>query len=152
MAKRTCKRRRSRHRKRIATLITSPLARGTVLPRNPQSLIPACAGQTWGRFYGVPVIFSHPRLRGADAGERWARTRVCLSSPLARGRPSCSTPSCPYLPLIPACAGQTHKAKKCKLAGSSHPRLRGADAQSTPWPSLATLSSPLARGRRHARV
>ena len=127
MAKRTCKRRRSRHRKRIATLITSPLARGTVLPRNPQSLIPACAGQT--RLWSRPSHHSpsHPRLRGADFSPL----------PLGNQRP----------PLIPACAGQTTTISQAVASSPSHPRLRGADFPNPAHNRLAGLSSPLARGR-----
>ena len=130
---------------------SSPLVRGKH-PSMPRALsairiIPACAGQTTHTLLEPYDLSDHPRLCGANRVCDARGWLVAGSSPLVRGKPSCSTSSKVHCRIIPACAGQTAWNACGSPTVPDHPRLCGANFA---LPSLSTLhvgSSPLVRGK-----
>ena len=90
---------------------SSPLARGT--RRIPArgllggGLIPACAGNTRGRWWRQARVGAHPRLRGEHPPFGNYLSPVAGSSPLARGTLALRAGGAGRARLIPACAGNT---------------------------------------------
>ncbi len=134
---------------------SSPLARGRPLDTRRdgagERIIPACAGPTPATVVAVNRPGDHPRLRGADRDTDAGSCLDAGSSPLARGRHDSLVSEAADVRIIPACAGPTWSSRIRRAAWKDHPRLRGADGQST-WSSGVTVgSSPLARGRPSGR-
>ena len=69
---------------------SSPHARGklreTEIALQAPRLIPACAGKTFRRHCSKHRHKAHPRMRGENVDEVWARFRRAGSSPHARGK------------------------------------------------------------------
>ena len=68
------------------------------------------------------------------------------SSPLARGLPATSASACMRIRIIPARAGFTWPPPWCRRCARDHPRSRGVYGSAATRQSVATGSSPLARG------
>ena len=109
-------------------------------------LIPAGAGRTFQFLSVGSGCGAHPRWRGADSSLNRPGSRVCGSSPLARGGPDVKQMRIDADGLIPAGAGRTWPPRRSRPGTRAHPRWRGADTPVTAssWPSVG--SSPLARG------
>ena len=108
---------------------SSPLARGTPLPRIPRGvvdrLIPARAGNTLRTTDSVRRKPAHPRSRGEHIALSAAAAAGSGSSPLARGTPYFDNAQLKAIRLIPARAGNTTPGGLVKRAGAAHPRSRG---------------------------
>ena len=129
---------------------SSPRVRGTpfgcVLLAVGAGIIPACAGNT-----RTPRGFrtgrrDHPRVCGEHLDGGFAPRRCGGSSPRVRG-----TRSAPRMPLrctgiIPACAGNTRKARPKPHAGRDHPRVCGEHSGEGGEPEPKSGSSPRVRG------
>ena len=109
-------------------------------------LIPARAGRTRKRPHAVSMPRAHPRSRGADTGQDWARPLLAGSSPLARGGPAGQAPGRVRPGLIPARAGRTVGCCPERTNSRAHPRSRGADGAWAEVQRSIQGSSPLARG------
>ena len=94
---------------------SSPLARGKrtadARGRDPQRIIPACAGETPRGQGLVGHGRDHPRLRGGNPRRSCMSGSVRGSSPLARGKLTERLALAPDLGIIPACAGETRSAR-----------------------------------------
>ena len=89
-------------------------------------LIPAHAGKTVSVIEMIRPMGAHPRSRGENCLASLALSQVAGSSPLTRGKQRLRPMPSPYLGLIPAHAGKTHRMKSvaASLMGSS-PLTRG---------------------------
>ncbi len=113
----------------VSSIGSSPRARGTLYNSLPGILrgrfIPACAGNTLGRWRVSDTRPVHPRVRGEHYRSRKSAEKDHGSSPRARGtrcrRYSWGTQS----RFIPACAGNTAGRCKPTAAAAVHPRVRG---------------------------
>ena len=74
--------------------------------------------------------------------EAWAG-----SSPLTRGKPSCTACPARQSRLIPAHAGKTSTIARVRALPTAHPRSRGENLQRVDADHAASGSSPLTRGK-----
>ena len=108
---------------------SSPHARGTLCDRirheQDLGIIPACAGNTPGRWPFARTGWDHPRMRG----EHRAFMRFCAvslgSSPHARGTRWSDSDLSYARGIIPACAGNTAPTPGLTFGLWDHPRMRG---------------------------
>ena len=110
-------------------------------------LIPAGAGQISRYRGGYPRPGAHPRRCGADD---YGGTPVKMkrgSSPQVRGRYLADLNRADGLGLIPAGAGQMHRAFLVCASLKAHPRRCGADDWWAVTDKTARGSSPQVRGR-----
>ena len=129
---------------------SSPLSRGIrgtdTLTRTHVRIIPALAGNTFGRVEAVAGAGDHPRSRG----KYWQRGEIEVgfggSSPLSRGIPGCEYPENHRGGIIPALAGNTTDTMECSAPGSDHPRSRGEYLSGSSSLVEKRGSSPLSRG------
>lgn len=111
--------------------------------------------------------FIHPLIREAGELRKIYPQHPCDSSPLARGRPSMSTPLNRFLQIhhllrgadtysnnpkspvwfIPSCEGQISRGHRTNRANMIHPLLRGANSSYRRFPICCCDSSPLAKGK-----
>ena len=137
-------------RRRINSLGSSPLARGTrqsgagKLTR--RGLIPARAGNTGRVAVTGGVRRAHPRSRGEHRLSAHLYFDLPGSSPLARGTLTGGAPAICRVGLIPARAGNTCFRLSVRLASRAHPRSRGEHLKIWSGPPVVRGSSPLARG------
>ena len=112
-----------------AGLGSSPLARGTPSPSQPQpalsGLIPARAGNTQHETADCDSARAHPRSRGEHPTTSRLKTPHPGSSPLARGTPSAIFERLWCAGLIPARAGNTAGLFPKDAFYRAHPRSRG---------------------------
>ena len=135
---------------------SSPHARGTrrarVLEDRSGGIIPACAGNTVFRRWGISRGWDHPRMRG----EHWqlfvAEPVDQGSSPHARGTLEVVVIRGDEVGIIPACAGNTGMALTMPGCLRDHPRMRGEHGEDPHEFRLAEGSSPHARGTLAFRV
>ena len=134
---------------------SSPLTRGKLLERfwnaMLRGLIPAHAGKTLVRTHVTMRESAHPRSRGENRETGRIRVRSLGSSPLTRGKLPPRSARGRRRGLIPAHAGKTCFRRSVWRRGPAHPRSRGENDQGAPdhvWPAG---SSPLTRGKLHAR-
>ena len=99
-----------------------------------------------------PFAPSHLRSRGVDFAVTHRRRRLPGSSPLTRGRPHPPGRHRRGRGLIPAHAGSTAGCFVGERVRSAHPRSRGVDAIEAGDAGIDEGSSPLTRGRQHARA
>ena len=135
-------------------------------------LIPAHAGKTRGdRRYGKNHR-AHPRSRGENEALGAALGELAGSSPLTRGKHSCSRSDRAQRGLIPAHAGKTYGFRAASVWPRAHPRSRGenglrlsrlspppwlipAHAGKTPIPAVDTRTTeahPRSRGENRRRL
>ena len=129
---------------------SSPLARGLredgAQGLDGDRIIPARAGFTSGDRPVLTAAPDHPRSRGVY-GSTPLRTNTALgSSPLARGLHRARRPPGRPQRIIPARAGFTRPGIGLSGTRKDHPRSRGVYTPHTLRRTLATGSSPLARG------
>ena len=109
-------------------------------------IIPACAGSTMPRTFGVALGRDHPRMRGEHAytskSSGWRRG----SSPHARGALANKSRRLTDGGIIPACAGSTQSAGDSPARARDHPRMRGEHKISRGALAPCKGSSPHARG------
>ena len=129
---------------------SSPHARGArpqaQRPFPLRGLIPACAGSTRCRAQARRHVPAHPRMRGEHDRPTDSPTRICGSSPHARGAHLGCPDAAGELRLIPACAGSTRCRGRARGSGWAHPRMRGEHAASSRTAAYQRGSSPHARG------
>ena len=132
---------------------SSPLARGKhgghEVRRQRRRLIPARAGKTPSPPSRRARSKAHPRSRGENAHLTRLNEAGTGSSPLARGKLACRSPSHLLPRLIPARAGKTRNNQSANSRGWAHPRSRGENAALTAGTGMKVGSSPLARGKPH---
>ena len=114
-------------------------------------LIPAHAGKTRPGRPRRGWRGAHPRSRGENGGHVSSFRLVVGSSPLTRGKRGCVPDLAPCDGLIPAHAGKTAFCMASMRREPAHPRSRGENRTKTLSLSATLGSSPLTRGKPHAR-
>ena len=109
---------------------SSPLTRGKLASASQSigcsGLIPAHAGKTIARCWVLRYRGAHPRSRGENGAVAVGPIFPHGSSPLTRGKRSCTSGSCRGVRLIPAHAGKTGDAEaQVDLRRGSSPLTRG---------------------------
>ena len=129
---------------------SSPRARGTHrsvhVDRAGNRVIPACAGNTLVPPSPGRAPTGHPRVRGEHGH---SPTRVSASdgsSPRARGTLRLRPLGQLAQRVIPACAGNTFRARRWYAGRAGHPRVRGEHRETVNARSADFGSSPRARG------
>ncbi len=129
---------------------SSPRARGTLLQRLadlcPRRFIPACAGNARLHRRHDDHVAVHPRVRGERSRTRWRSSRTGGSSPRARGTRGGRRAVARLDRFIPACAGNAARAMRHAGPPAVHPRVRGERGCRTCPTTIASGSSPRARG------
>ena len=135
---------------------SSPLTRGKPRPRCVNSgysgLIPAHAGKTSRGVSEDSGHGAHPRSRGENIAMHEAHLLSAGSSPLTRGKPTCTMHRARCIGLIPAHAGKTSSGGMPYAACSAHPRSRGENSHGSGTNTSVRGSSPLTRGKRRDRT
>ena len=129
---------------------SSPLSRGIPLYPNPgtptRGIIPALAGNTLRRPFGLHLFQDHPRSRGEYMPVSEEYGLGLGSSPLSRGiRPCCQICGNGGR-IIPALAGNTIDSLHHLCPISDHPRSRGEYDSYGDVVVKGAGSSPLSRG------
>ena len=129
---------------------SSPHARGAlrelVRERQELGIIPACAGSTTRSACRWTAWGDHPRMRGEHADDASSAFDAGGSSPHARGAHKRAVLDGLDQGIIPACAGSTRIALRCRRAWRDHPRMRGEHKGKPAAQVRAMGSSPHARG------
>ena len=129
---------------------SSPLSRGILnwWQQNGYGggIIPALAGNTTGWGEVNYVLPDHPRSRGEYGPEEAVPVLTRGSSPLSRGIPSRRSRSARAHGIIPALAGNTGSASRCRPCPTDHPRSRGEYYGGVRSAVYEAGSSPLSRG------
>ena len=134
---------------------SSPLTRGKLLERfwnaMLRGLIPAHAGKTLVRTHVTMRESAHPRSRGENSPREARGGGVAGSSPLTRGKLVFAVQFGDAGRLIPAHAGKTLFDVSTGKQRRAHPRSRGENTCQAGLPQNSRGSSPLTRGKLHAR-
>ena len=135
---------------------SSPLTRGKPCARiaiaSMSGLIPAHAGKTNNARRMAPPLTAHPRSRGENIDHVPCIISYPGSSPLTRGKPPESAEVHTWIRLIPAHAGKTRPSRMPVMEVRAHPRSRGENPDGHITGADLAGSSPLTRGKRHARI
>ena len=135
---------------------SSPLTRGKldylrILANSPR-LIPAHAGKTAYCTGRCRTCRAHPRSRGENTFVPTSYVIASGSSPLTRGKPFHHSTTTSRHGLIPAHAGKTPPNIDNIGIKWAHPRSRGENRYQYCQEYPLSGSSPLTRGKRHAKV
>ena len=135
---------------------SSPRVRGTRLGgwrhRRPSRFIPACAGNTKAcRRIGTPTPV-HPRVCGEHSTRSRANAVPNGSSPRVRGTHLELERHFLARRFIPACAGNTDRARPRAPGDTVHPRVCGEHTRSRWLWMTAAGSSPRVRGTQGVRI
>ena len=126
---RVCGEHRDRILQTLRTLGSSPRVRGThvgvVVEQNHVGIIPACAGNTAKASLIDALSWDHPRVCGEHGRRIPARCSTWGSSPRVRGTLGGIKIINSHPGIIPACAGNTHRATTRHIARRDHPRVCG---------------------------
>ena len=140
---------------RVRSLGSSPLTRGKLPPRSARGrrrgLIPAHAGKTCFRRSVWRRGPAHPRSRGENLFSPFSLATRAGSSPLTRGKRVILRAAALVTRLIPAHAGKTLFDVSTGKQRRAHPRSRGENTCQAGLPQNSRGSSPLTRGKLHAR-
>ena len=138
-----------------ATGGSSPLTRGKLAVAENHSsflgLIPAHAGKTPVASFTYPATWAHPRSRGENNLSEDDSSFWRGSSPLTRGKLCRGNGPRSSRRLIPAHAGKTILTVAGAIFAQAHPRSRGENRSGGASPPPSGGSSPLTRGKLHAR-
>ena len=136
---------------RDLTLGSSPLTRGKRVEAGHAGeevrLIPAHAGKTTSRLRLPLFGTAHPRSRGENKIALAKHPPFLGSSPLTRGKQTCSASHHVGSGLIPAHAGKTTPVCNSVHKTSAHPRSRGENKERVVLGMGGDGSSPLTRGK-----
>ena len=129
---------------------SSPRMRGTLSTVNwsirDRGIIPAYAGNTWNRCFGITSVWDHPRVCGEHSKNMLDECEERGSSPRMRG----TLPQIPCVThgvgIIPAYAGNTQSGQSMFAAAWDHPRVFGEHTAIGDAVIDATGSSPRMRG------
>ena len=134
---------------------SSPLTRGKrpgcARSRMARRLIPAHAGKTKSTRLPASTPPAHPRSRGENHNRPRSQFMHSGSSPLTRGKRVHRRHTPPDRRLIPAHAGKTRHFAGGGACHAAHPRSRGENTCQAGLPQNSRGSSPLTRGKLHAR-
>ena len=129
---------------------SSPLSRGIHAFLDPLldlvRIIPALAGNTYGRAPRGQRWRDHPRSRGEYSAAVTGAIGSSGSSPLSRGIRVCDDSSFPAGGIIPALAGNTTGWRELTATDRDHPRSRGEYEEGGEVTGGESGSSPLSRG------
>ena len=141
---------RPARRERAQSHGSSPLARGLLGQHRchggGRGIIPARAGFTTLVETAMRTRRDHPRSRGVYSRSPARPSRLCGSSPLARGLPIILLAALAASGIIPARAGFTGSSRASRSGSRDHPRSRGVYPRAIASSTVAGGSSPLARG------
>ena len=112
---------------------------------------PVCAGTTGARRRRRGVEREHPRMRGDHMASSRSSSSSEGTSPHARGPRIVGRPYSMAIGNIPACAGTTPLRASRTSWRREHPRMRGDHPATLSIWTLATGTSPHARGPLEAR-
>ncbi|RSX58176.1 hypothetical protein D2E24_0536 [Bifidobacterium samirii] len=131
---------------------SSPRAQGTLLRDlfwlAPSGIIPACAGNTCGRWKLRHSVWDHPRVRREHAAVSSSHIAPLGSSPRAQGTRDGGRDRGRPAGIIPACAGNTTGLVVAGGRLRDHPRVRREHLGGTLFRSGNMGSSPRAQGTR----
>jgi len=134
----------------LTELGSSPRARGALLAarraEQERGIIPACAGSTRVSAQAAGRPGDHPRVRGEHICTTQSKISKMGSSPRARGAHGAPGLRAGKPGIIPACAGSTVPRCTNPVPVWDHPRVRGEHQQLGNNNSIASGSSPRARG------
>ena len=134
---------------------SSPLTRGkpqqAALAVHALRLIPAHAGKTSSPTAHATRSTAHPRSRGENQAYFPIQDTNAGSSPLTRGKRVILRAAALVTRLIPAHAGKTLFDVSTGKQRRAHPRSRGENTCQAGLPQNSRGSSPLTRGKLHAR-
>ena len=137
-------------RQTLASIGSSPRARGTLMPLlilfTMWRFIPACAGNAPTARPGSPISTVHPRVRGERPDRDCRRRHVVGSSPRARGTRLFELVHGHVSWFIPACAGNASDGRYKSGKRAVHPRVRGERSPLAIEADGTVGSSPRARG------
>ena len=129
---------------------SSPRVRGTD-PSAPRYVldvrfIPACAGNRHAKPISTHWAAVHPRVCGEQVTSNRDGGAVTGSSPRVRGTGGTGGNVVINLRFIPACAGNSSRARESRRSGTVHPRVCGEQAGQAVTSSSTCGSSPRVRG------
>ena len=116
-----------------------------------QRIIPAHAGQTFGRPRACSRLSDHPRACGANFCCQAVSPLTFGSSPRMRGKRCCGSTDHGGFRIIPAHAGQTSAMSLSSRVTSDHPRACGANVTLPNLSASPSGSSPRMRGKHQRR-
>ena len=129
---------------------SSPRVRGTHASRMvsacEEGIIPACAGNTFLTMVRVLGRRDHPRVCGEHTSHSLAAFQLVGSSPRVRGTRWLVRVVGEDRGIIPACAGNTCRARSSRWSGWDHPRVCGEHCRGRTRGSPWSGSSPRVRG------
>ncbi len=130
--------------------VSTPHARGSTLLvswlQGHQHVYPACAGIHPPSAVRVCRLMGLPRMRGDPPRSRHPQASRRLSTPHARGSTSNKEATLVAKEVYPACAGIHPPTNPYISMVSSLPRMRGDPPPYSNCPSIASWSTPHARG------
>ena len=129
----------------------SPRVRGKRRPRSstaaPERSIPACAGETTGTAFPPAVTAVYPRVCGGNYSSGVGSRPSRGLSPRVRGKPSLPVGRTTNIWSIPACAGETRRARTPKPPVEVYPRVCGGNRGGATAGRPAHGLSPRVRGK-----
>ena len=111
-------------------------------------IIPAYAGSTDSGVQVIEHTPDHPRIRGEHAVGEIVHPSLFGSSPHTRGAHARLPARQPLRRIIPAYAGSTAPARRPRMGGGDHPRIRGEHRSAHRRRRRPCGSSPHTRGAR----
>ena len=134
----------------LQTAGSSPHVRGTPFPLNGErqnrGIIPACAGNTHNCPCSSQHTGDHPRMCGEHETSLTVLNISTGSSPHVRGTRRGHGFAVVPQGIIPACAGNTHRARAGRRQPRDHPRMCGEHMIWKAIEETGTGSSPHVRG------
>ena len=109
-------------------------------------IIPAYAGNTWNRCFGITSVWDHPRVCGEHSKNMLDECEERGSSPRMRGTPLVVPVRGLPRGIIPAYAGNTHAWTSLATNSRDHPRVCGEHDTLERHGGFRPGSSPRMRG------
>ena len=135
-------------RRQVHPRVCGELPRGADGARHRHRFIPACAGNSRSPAWAATSPAVHPRVCGELGAEQLAVKQRRGSSPRVRGTRANAGEQSVEARFIPACAGNSLRARTTLSPSTVHPRVCGELLLSPLSSDFAIGSSPRVRGTR----